>query len=437
MFATFTDKIIAGSSPAVLDALLKKTSRGVFDWKKRASFQNTVNYAYKNSAFYRKQFNNLNINPSKIKSPRDLGDFYTKPEDIINHAEDFLCCRPHTVFESSGTTGQNKRIYMTQDELNAIGKFVAAGLFLGGVTKKDNIINALDFCIWIPGIVTQKGLEQSKLFGITAGKIDPMEVYKRIERYKITVVIGEPTWLIKLTEIAETHGSLPLKLLIGGAEAMPENARGWMKDVWQGADVRMVYGTVESAGIIAFEPHDECGAYHIDENNFYVETVNTDSEGYGEVVFTTLNRRCMPLIRYKNHDISRIINEPCTCKLPFRRLAKLRGRTDEIVVTSGGNLYPLMFEEILKDVDVITRDWQIIFSSRGVKEVMELHLERAKDSIQEKIETQTFENIKTKYPDLWKNLSFKTFDTDFVYHTPNTLRNGRKLIRLIDKRNLS
>jgi len=207
-----------------------------------------------------------------------------------------------------------------------------------------------------------------------------------------------------------------------------------MEKVWQGAKVRMVYATVESAGIIAFEPFPECKDYHIDENSFFVEIVNPDKDGYGEIAFTTLNRWTMPLIRYRNRDISKIIEQRCPCGLSYRKLAKIRGRADEMVVASGGNLYPLMFENILKDINEISRDGQIIIKLRGIKEVMEFNLElketERKDAVREKI----FSNIKMSYPDLWKNLSLGIFDTDFVYHAPATLRTGRKLMHLVDER---
>ena len=153
------------------------------------------------------------------------------------------------------------------------------------------------------------------------------------------------------------------------------------------------------------------------------------------MVFSTLNRKCMPLIRYKNNDISSLIEEPCPCGLPFRKLAKLRGRADEMVVTSGGNLYPLLFEEILKDLGGLTQDWQIVFLLRGVKEVMEFHLELRNESVKDTIKDKVLSSIQLKYPDLWKNLSIGIFETDFIFYSPESLRkNGKKLIRIIDKR---
>ncbi|MDD5136835.1 MAG: hypothetical protein PHN63_05775, partial [Candidatus Omnitrophica bacterium] len=415
--------------------LLTTTPQALFDWKRDSSFRQFVNYAYKNSKFYREKFDIYKIDPRKVRKPSDLKDFYTTAEDVVNHAEDMLCSRPHMVFESSGTTGRNKRIYMSQEDLDHSGALDRVGFYLWGIRPGDRVVNAFDFSIWIPGHLTQRGLEKSRLFTLAAGKSDPMEVYKRIPVYNINVVFGEPTWLIKLTEIAEEKGAYPLKLLIGGAENMPEAARPWMEKVWKGAKVRMVYASVECGGVLGFESEPRCDGYHVDEGDYYIEIADPDKDGYGEVVFTTLGRSVMPLIRYRTKDSSRIIDKPCPCGMRYRRLAKLRGRTDEMVVSAGGNLYPLMFEKIFKTVEGLMSDWQIVFKLRGLKEVMELNLElkdgASKDNVKENILT----NIKELYPDIWKNYSISIFEMEFIYHPAGSLRAGaRKLIRLADKR---
>ncbi len=435
MLSGLVDKIVSIAPPRALVALFKIIPRGLVDWKKSLAFQEVVRYAYKNSAFYKEKFDELGINPRTVLKPSDLGDFYTTPEDIINHSEELLCRNPHMVFESSGTTGRNKRVYFTQDELAYIGKINAMGFFLWGIKQDDRIINAFDFSIWIPGTITQKGLEKGHFFSMAAGKVDPLEVYKRIPIYNFDVVIGEPTWLIKLTEMAEKEGSYPLKFIIAGAEEMPDSARPWIEKTWQGAKIRMVYASVESGGVIGCEFSQECGGYHIDENDFLVEIADAGEDGYGEVVFTTLSRRTMPLVRYRNRDVSKIIDEKCPCGLPYRRLAKMRGRTDEMVVASGGNLYPLMFEEIFKDIEGISSDWQIIFRLRDIKEVMEFNLELKENYSKDTVKEKVFSNIRLRYPDLWKNMSIGIFDTEFVYHPPKTLRSGnRKMLRMVDKR---
>lgn len=436
MLATLADKIILGMPPKLLSRVYRTIPRPLLFWKRDESFRHIVRYVYKKSKFYRRRFDEFKISPSKVRKPSDLGEFYTTPQDIIDHAEEFLCRTPHMVFESSGTTGRNKRIYMTQDELDDVGKLNATGFYLWGLNENDRLVNAFDFCIWIPGIITHKGLEKARMFGLAAGKIDPMEVYKRIPQYKFNVIMGEPTWLIKLTEIAEKHGAYPLKLIVGGAEGMPDAARPWMEKVWPGVKVLMSYTGVEAGGVMACELSSGCDGYHIDENDFMVEIINPDADGYGEVAFTTLDRRTMPLIRYRNRDVTKIIEERCAaCGVPHRRLAKLRGRADEIVVSAGGNVYPLMFENILKDVEGITSDWHVVIKLRGMKEIMEFNLELQEGHIKENIQERIFENIRSRYPDIWKNFSIAIFEMEFTYHSPGSLRAGaRKLLRLSDKR---
>lgn len=434
MLSSIIDRIIDITPPGILAGTLKFIPQWVFDWKKEAEFRRTIRYAYKNSKFYRRKFDELKIDPRKVKKPTDLGDFYTTPLDIVEHAEDFLCRKPGMVFESSGTTGRNKRVYFGYDELDSIGRLSALGYFWWGVDSDCRCVNAFDFNIWIPGMVAHKGLEQSGFFGMDAGKVDPIEVYKRIPVYNFNVIMGEPTWLIKLTEIAEKNGAYPLKYIITGAENMPEAARPWMEKVC-GAKVFMTYASVESGGAIGAEMGPKCDGYHMDENGFLVEIANPDQHGYGEVVFTTLDRRTMPLIRYRNRDISKIIDEKCPCGTPFRRLAKIRGRADEMVVASGGNLYPLMFQEILKDVDGITSDWQIVFDLRGIKEVMTFNLELKESGSGDLVKEKILANIRDRYPDLWKNFSIGIFEMEFARYAPGELRrDARKLLRVVDRR---
>ena len=434
MLANFLNEAVSAIPPRVSAELLKKIPRSLFDWKRSSSFRYFVNYAYKNSKFYKEQFDKFNIDPRKIRAPIDLGDFYTTAEDVAERAEELLCKDPHAVFESSGTTGRNKRIYMSQEDLDHAGKLDGVGFALWGIEPEDRVVNAFDFNIWIPGHLTQRGLEKSRLFTLAAGKSDPMEVYKRIPVYNINVVFGEPTWLIKLTEIAEEKGAYPLKLIIGGAEAMPEAARAWMEKVWQGAKVKMVYASVECGGVLGFEVGPECNGYHVNEGDYYIEIANPDKDGYGEVVFTTLGRSVMPLIRYRTKDISKIVEGTCMCGVRYRKLAKLRGRSDEIVVSAGGNLYPLMFETVLKDVEGITSDWQIVFKLRGIKEIIEFNLETRDGASMDNVRAKVLDNIKDRYPDMWKNYSISIFEMEFVPHSAGALRTDRKLLRLVDRR---
>jgi phenylacetate-CoA ligase len=398
-------------------------------------FRRTVRWAAAHSPFYKRAFAERGINPRRVRCPADLGDFFTTPEDVVRCAEDFLCERPQLVFESSGTSGKNKRVFYSRREWDRIARTTAGGLRLLGITPEDRVANAFDFSIWIPGLLCHGALMANGNFTQAFGKVDPMEVYRRLRSQRLNVVFGEPTWLIRLTEIAEREGSVPLKLIVGGAEEMPTEAIRWMEHVWAPATVKMCYASVEMAASIGFQPCANQSGYHLDTLDFEIELVDPDSEGFGELVFTTLSRRTMPLIRYRTRDVTRFTPGGCSCSLSTPHIERLRGRRDELVVASGGNLYPLMFEQILRGVVGLSYDWQVIFRLEGIREVVEMHVETTRPD-HRVVDAEIRAQATSLYPDLMRNLALDTFDLRIVFHAPGQLRSTRKLKRLVDLRHV-
>ncbi len=449
MIAGLADRLASRVTPDGLVKLYRHAPERITGAVVAHRFRETVRFAARHSPFYRAAFAARGIVASRVRGPSDLGDFYTTPDDVVKDPEAFLCRPPAIVFESSGTSGKNKQVYYGRDELHAMGVVMAAGSRLMGIGAEDRVANAFDFSIWIPGMLTHQSLLASGNFCLAFGKVDPIEVYRRIEQYRFNVVMGEPTWLIRLTELAEKHGSFPLKMLMGAAEEMPSQAIGWMEKVWQGAKVKMCYGSVELGSALGFQPCDKISGYHVDATDFLPEIIEPDDDGYGELVFTTLRRRVMPLVRYRTRDVTRMSSGRCVCGLPGPTMEKLRGRRDEMVVASGGNLYPLMFENILSKIPAITPDWQVIFKLEGVREIMEMHVEAAGHAADDRndsacvnltpdAQTQIREDIHAQatlqYPDFMKNLALGIFGLRITLHPAGTLRTGRKLKRLVDKR---
>ncbi len=433
MLFRLVDSIAGRLSPGTLADIYQRVPESVLMRLRHDRFRQTVRWAAQHSAFYREAFRKHGINAAQVRGPADLGDFYTTPDDVVANPEIFICKPASIVFESSGTSGKNKQIYYDQAELQAMGQVDAAGLRLMGVTPQDRVANAFDFCMWIPGMITHNSLMAAGNFCMAFGKVDPVEVYRRLKQYKFNVVMGEPTWLIRLTELAEKHGAVPLKLFIGGAEEMPAEAIPWMQKVWQGVRVKMCYGSVELGSALGYQPCDHFNGYHTDDLSFTTEIIEPDAEGFGELVFTTLLRRVMPLIRYRTRDVTRIIPGTCACGKRGLCISRFRGRRDEMIVASGGNLYPLMFSNILEHVPGLSGDWQVVFKLEGIREIMEIHLESARTDHDE-IRRQVQASATQQYPDLMKNLALGIFDMRILLHRDGELRRQRKLKRMIDRR---
>src|SRR5437588_6136170 len=193
----------------------------------RARFRRTLRLAAECSSFYREQFRRRGIDVRRIEHPSELGDFYTTGEDLRKHgAEAFLTGRADTAFETTGTTSPiPKRVFFSQHELNEMGRTSAIGLYLLGIRPEDRVLSAYDCSFWVSPAVLRMGLQYLKCFHVEAGKIPPQEFYERASAYKPNVIFGEPSWLMRLSQLAREQTTWPVKLLFGGGENITEEAR--------------------------------------------------------------------------------------------------------------------------------------------------------------------------------------------------------------------
>ena len=162
-----------------------------------------------------------------------------------------------------------------------------------------------------------------------------------------------------------------------------------------------------------------------------------DSEGYGELVYTTLVRDVMPLIRYRSSDLTRLVDEPCECGLFAKRIAKVRSRIDEMVVCGMGNVGPWVFDEVLRGVNGQGADWQAIIKHDGRRDVIELCVELAHSNHQRDVERAVLDNLRAGFADFWKNYEMKLYEFRVVPCEPGSLRAGRKLKLVLDQRQLT
>lgn len=428
------NKIPFGSPAGNGFFLYSRISPGVLEKMAECNFRKTVSFVYEHSRFYRRRFNELGINPRKVRRPEDLGDFFTTAEDLRRYGEDFVCQRPDTAYETTGTTSKKpKRVYFSRGEIKEAGWIGAVGLWNLGVRKEDRIASAFDYSFWVSGPVLQASCEVLGCFHVEAGRMDPLEFYERTSDYRLTVIVGDPSWIVRLSEVAEKRDARSLKLILGGGENVTEEARRYVEGVWK-TDFILGYGQTEAFGAIGMESRFKEG-YHLNEFHNYFEIIKPDVDGYGELVYTTLNRRVMPLVRYRSGDVTRFLKGEPKGSLRGKRIEKLKGRVDEWVPTGMGNLAPWMFEPIFQGIDGVTGDWQIEIEKEGNKDKILFHLE-AKDGEAgaRSLKEEALARLRKELPDAWRALDMGLITVDWRVHSPGSLRLGRKLRRIVDNR---
>ncbi len=384
--------------------------------------------------WYRDAFAAARVDVGRARRPEDLGGFFLTPEIVKTRPEALLTRPPDLAVESSGTSGHVTRIYLSRRELEYNAR--QGGLMLGlyGLGRGDRLLSTLGLDWGLGSLLIERLVRYTPVFSMVVGRVDPREAYLRLGDYRFNVIVSDPFWLARLTEIARERGRPgPMKVLIGGGEGITPRTRAELESFWGGL-VCMTYASTEAATILGFECAHRMG-YHVNEFDFCVEIADADSDGYGEIVLTTVSRRVMPLIRYRTGDVARWVPEPCACGLPFRRLSPLRGRLDEQVSCAWGNLHADFFEPLLAKVPGLSNDWQVALYERHLKTVVQIRLELRGDAAARERAIQAFlVTLQRARPDAWLAYCQRLIDLEVVFVEPGTLRAGRKLLRLVDER---
>src|SRR5262249_7285348 len=220
---------------------------------------------------------------------------------------------------------------------------------------------------WNAGAWFAQALTKIGALAACPGGIAPAEVYRRLPDHRYNVLIGDVSWLLRLTEIAEEHGAFPMKLVLGASERLPERSREYIEKVW-GTRMYMCYGATEGAGGM------ECqftNGYHLNEFSYAFEIVDPDPAGYGEVVFTTLDRTTMPLIRYRIGDVAKLVPEICPGAIAREGLRRRGGRPDELATLGGEGVNRAFSEPVMDETPGVWGTWQVAIRNEQQKDVGE------------------------------------------------------------------
>ena len=343
-----------------------------------------------NSPFYQEKFKELGITPDDIQTLDDVKRLpFTTKEDLREHYPFGLasvplkdCVRLHS---SSGTTGNPTVVLHTQKDLEEWANAVARCLWMVGSRPEDVFQNSAGYGMFTAGLGFQYGAEKVGMLTVPAAAGNTKRQIKFIRDFGTTVLHAIPSYASRIYEVMKEEGCDPrrdtsLRVLCIGAEPHSEEQR---QRIEQNLGVKAYnsYGISEMMGPgVAFECPEQNGL-HIWEDYFIVEIIDpvtlqpvADGE-LGELVLTTINREGMPLLRYRTRDLTRILPGKCACGRTHKRLARLQGRSDDMIILKGVNIFPIQIEKILLKFRELSTDYLITLDTTDSGDVMTVEVE--------------------------------------------------------------
>ena len=354
-----------------------------------ARLKKTVQAAEK-APFYRQAFAESGIRPEQVGSLDDLRrlSFTTKQDLRSGFPDGFLAVDRSEVVRmhaSSGTTGTATVVYHTWKDIDRWTDLVARCLYMAGVRPSDVFQNMMSYGLFTGGLGLHYGAEKLGVMVIPMGIGNSKRQITFMQQFGTTVAHIIPSYSLKLLETFDEMGIDPrnetnLRILVVGAEPHSEEVRARIEEAY-GVFAANSYGLSEMNGPgVAFEcPHKS--GLHLWEDSYILEIVDPvsleplpDGET-GEIVLTTLRREAMPLIRYRTRDLAMVLPGTCSCGRAHRRLSRIKGRSDDMFIVKGVNVYPIQVEQVLMAFQEVGNNYLILLDREGPVDQMTVQIE--------------------------------------------------------------
>ena len=325
--------------------------------------------------FYQQKFAESGLRTASVKSLDDVRrlPFTTNADLRATYPKGLVAvpggalARLHT---SSGTTGKPKALFFSRKDVNNAAELIARCMVMSGVTEHDIFQNMMTYGLFTGALVMHYGAEKVGCLVIPSGPGNSEKQLLLMQDFRSTILHITPSYALYFATYLEGKGidprkDLALRKAFIGAEPYTEETRRKIEKAL-GVDVYNSYGLSEMNGPgVAFECERKHGM-HLWEDNYILEIVDPQTgeplpDGQrGELVLTTLCREAMPILRYRTRDITSVIAEPCRCGRTHRRLNRITGRTDDMLIVRGVNIYPQQIEQILMAVPQVGRNYLIV-----------------------------------------------------------------------------
>jgi len=398
------------------------------------------------SAYYSELFKKERITPDSIKTMDDLRriPFVTKDTLREEYPYGFLATSKENIVRlhsSSGTTGRPTVIFHTMNDINEWTGLLARCMYMVGVRPKDVFQNMMGYGLFTGGIGFHYGAERLGTLVIPAGPGNTTRQIMLMKEFETTVIHIIPSYalyFIKTLEEMNIDPNRDLHIKIGflGAEPHSEATRRRIEK-GLGIDAYNSYGLSEMCGPgVAFECQEKQGM-HVWEDSYILEVIDPETmepvkDGEeGELVFTALKREGMPILRYRTRDLAVVYPEPCACGRTHRRISRIKGRADDMIILKGVNMYPIQIEKTLMAISEVGSNFQIILDRKDDNDHMIIKVEVSNDVFQGDL--KQLQRLRER---IAKNLNSEILVTpEIELVEPNSLpRSEGKAVRVIDNR---
>ena len=351
--------------------------------------QATLHRAFKNVTCYRNKFNQLGIDPNDIQSLADLSrlPFTTKEDLRLNYPYGMFAVPLREVVRihsSSGTTGKPTVVGYTKNDIKTWSNLVARFMTAAGVTHDDVVQIAFGYGMFTGAFGLHYGSETIGASVIPMGGGNTEKQIMIMQDYRSSVLVCTPSYAMTIADRMEQLGidpkGLSLKVGLFGGEPWSEAMRAEIESRL-GISATDNYGLSEVIGPgVAGDCHHKCGM-HIFEDVFLPEIIDPETGevlppgSVGELVITTLTKEALPMIRYRTRDITSLDYTPCSCGRTLVRMKKTMGRSDDMLIIKGVNVFPSQIEEVLIAIEGCEPHYQLVVERKGSADTLEVRIE--------------------------------------------------------------
>ncbi|MCL1825493.1 MAG: phenylacetate--CoA ligase [Betaproteobacteria bacterium] len=363
--------------------------------------QRQLAWVFERVPWYRERFQELGVRPEDIRSLEDVRRLPFTDKQVLRDTYPFgLCAIPLDdvvrLHSSSGTTGKPIVIGYSRSDLDVWSDCVARLAAMAGVTRADRVQMAFGYGMFTGGLGLHYGCEKLGCMIVPAGSGNTERHLMMIEDFKTTVLIATPSYALHMCEVGESLGfdwaSSSLRVgLFGGEPCTP----GMKREIERRMHITCTdnYGLTEVNGPgVSAECLSSRDHQHIAEDHFLWEIINPVTneplpEGReGELVLTLLDKEAFPMLRYRTRDLTRVTTEPCACGRTHARMAKVRARTDDMLIVRGTNIFPSQVEDVLAGIQGLAPHYRIVLDNEAGMDRMTVMVELRPDAFSDSFE---------------------------------------------------